>query len=471
MTPLDLGDWFADQALDGSLVLAVPVALVAGLVSFFSPCVVPLLPGYLSYATGLSGADLADARRGRMLAGSLLFVLGFSFVFVSFGALIGGVGEWLFTYERADHASCSACLTIVLGLVFLGVVPWMQRDWRVHQVPAVGLAAAPAARRALRPRLGAVHRPDAERGDCAWPLNEASAGRGALLSFVYCLGLGLPFIVAALAYRRMLGTVGWVRRHQQWVTAIGGADADRRRAAAGHRLVGRDGRLDPAPGSSPASRRASELPDEGRARPATPRPTPAAASARARALGVAPAHLDADGADPAVPARARVRSPGRWCRRRRSTRCGPRSGASAPQADAGLREARAVLGLQLGVVLGDLHPADGLAGGLLRAAACGSTGAAYGLGRRGRRGNLSRLPQHRTFETDEDPDAVLERARPGCGKRRYRWFRPGSAGDGGAVSARARLPARGRQPAVPPLGAGRAGGVRGRRAVRASRAG
>ena len=142
VTPLDLGDWFADQAHSGSLLLAIPVAMVAGLVSFFSPCVVPLLPGYLSYATGLSGADLADARRGRMLTGSLLFVLGFSFVFVSFGALIGQVGEWLFTYQRT-LTIVLGILTILLGLVFLGVVPWMQRDWRIHQVPAVGLAAAP----------------------------------------------------------------------------------------------------------------------------------------------------------------------------------------------------------------------------------------------------------------------------------------------------------------------------------------
>ena len=103
MAPLDLGDWFASQALDGSLVLAIPVALVAGLVSFFSPCVVPLLPGYLSYATGLSGADLADARRGRMLAGSFLFVLGFSFVFVSFGALIGARGRVAVHLRAADH--------------------------------------------------------------------------------------------------------------------------------------------------------------------------------------------------------------------------------------------------------------------------------------------------------------------------------------------------------------------------------
>ncbi len=220
MTPQDLGDWFASTVHDGSLVLAVPVAMVAGLVSFFSPCVVPLLPGYLSYATGLSGADLADAKRGRMLAGSLLFVLGFSFVFVSFGALFGAVGTWLFTYERPITIALG-CLTIVLGLVFLGVVPWMQRDWRIHKVPSVGLAAAPLLgvlfglgwAPCIGPTLVAV---------TSLALNEASAGRGAFLTFAYCLGLGLPFIAAALAYRRMLGTIGWVRRHQRWVTALGG---------------------------------------------------------------------------------------------------------------------------------------------------------------------------------------------------------------------------------------------------------
>jgi cytochrome c-type biogenesis protein len=220
VTPQDLGGWFATQAQSGSLLLAIPVAMVAGLVSFFSPCVVPLLPGYLSYATGLSGADLADARRGRMLAGSLLFVLGFSFVFVSFGALIGQVGEWLFTYQRTLTIVLGV-LTILLGMVFLGVVPWMQRDWRVHSVPRVGLVAAPMLgvlfglgwAPCIGPTLSAVLFLSAK---------EATAGRGALLTFAYCLGLGVPFIMAALAYRRMLGTVGWVRRHQQWVTAIGG---------------------------------------------------------------------------------------------------------------------------------------------------------------------------------------------------------------------------------------------------------
>ncbi|WP_235561853.1 cytochrome c biogenesis CcdA family protein [Marmoricola sp. Leaf446] len=220
MMPLALGDWFRDQALSGSLLLAVPVAMVAGLVSFFSPCVVPLLPGYLSYATGLSGADLADGRRGRMLTGSLLFVLGFSFVFVSFGALFGGLGDFLFAYQRPITVVLGG-VTILLGLVFLGVVPLFQRDVRVHRVPAVGLAAAPMLgvlfglgwTPCIGPTLLAVLSLSAQ---------EATATRGALLTLFYCLGLGVPFILAALAYRRMLGTVGWVRRHQRVVTAVGG---------------------------------------------------------------------------------------------------------------------------------------------------------------------------------------------------------------------------------------------------------
>jgi cytochrome c-type biogenesis protein len=220
LAALDLGTWFRDTALDGSLLLAVPVAMVAGLVSFFSPCVVPLLPGYLSYTTGLSGADLASARRGRMLAGSLLFVLGFSFVFVSFGALFGAVGDWLWEYQRSVTIVLGL-VTILVGIAFLGAVPWLQRDWRVHRVPAVGLAAAPLLgvlfglgwTPCIGPTLGAI---------TSLAVNEGSAERGALLSFVYCLGLGLPFVVAALAYRRMLGAIGWVRRHQQWVTRLGG---------------------------------------------------------------------------------------------------------------------------------------------------------------------------------------------------------------------------------------------------------
>jgi len=215
-----MGEWFSTAAGTGSLALAIPVALVAGLVSFFSPCVIPLLPGYLSYATGLSGADLEEARRGRMLAGSLLFVLGFASVFVALGTLSGALGGWLITWQR-EITLVLGVITILLGLAFAGLVPWLQRDVRIHRVPSVGLAAAPL----LGVLFGLGWTP------CIGPtlavilnlsINEGTAGRGALLSAVYALGLGLPFIAAGLAYRKMLGAFGFVRRHQQWVTRVGG---------------------------------------------------------------------------------------------------------------------------------------------------------------------------------------------------------------------------------------------------------
>jgi cytochrome c-type biogenesis protein len=215
-----MAEWFQHQASSGSLVLAIPVALVAGLVSFFSPCVIPLLPGYLSYATGLSGADLENARRGRMLAGALLFVLGFTAVYVLLGWVSGSVGSWLVEW-RSQLEIVLGVLTILLGLAFMGLVPFFQRDFRIHQVPAVGLGAAPLLgflfgvgwTPCIGPTLAAITN---------LSLNDATAGRGALLSAVYCIGLGLPFIVAALAYRRALGAFAFVRRHQQWVTRVGG---------------------------------------------------------------------------------------------------------------------------------------------------------------------------------------------------------------------------------------------------------
>ncbi len=219
-----MGDWFRETAFSGSLVLAVPVALIAGLVSFFSPCVIPLLPGYLSYATGLSGADLATGaagtRRGRMLLGSVLFVLGFSVVFVILGTLSGALGSWLVTW-RDQMTFALGLITIVLGLAFAGWLPFLQRDWRVHSVPAVGLAAAPLLgflfglgwTPCIGPTLSAI---------TTLSFSESTAGRGALLSAVYALGLGLPFILAGLAYEKALSAFGWVRRHQVWVMRAGG---------------------------------------------------------------------------------------------------------------------------------------------------------------------------------------------------------------------------------------------------------
>ncbi|MGZ8737966.1 MAG: cytochrome c biogenesis CcdA family protein [Nocardioides sp.] len=215
-----MAELFRETVFSGSLLVALPVAAVAGLVSFFSPCVVPLLPGYLSYATGLSGADLASAKRGRMALGSLLFVLGFSFVFVALGTLSGALGDLLWEYMRPITVVLGV-VTILVGLAFLGVVPWFQRDVRFHKVPAVGLAAAPLLgvlfglgwTPCIGPTLAAVQ---------TLALTEGTAGRGALLSVAYSLGLGIPFVLAGLAYSRMLGTVAWVRRHQAWVTRVGG---------------------------------------------------------------------------------------------------------------------------------------------------------------------------------------------------------------------------------------------------------
>ena len=219
-----MGDWFRDTALSGSLVLAVLVALVAGLVSFFSPCVIPLLPGYLSYATGLSGADLANGvagtRRGRMFAGSLLFVLGFTVVFVILGTLTGALGAWLVTWSR-QLSVVLGIVTILLGLAFAGWLPFLNREWRVHQVPAVGLAAAPLLgflfglgwTPCIGPTLAAIS---------TLALQEGTAARGAFLSAVYAIGLGIPFILAGLAYEKALATIGFVRRHQVWVMRAGG---------------------------------------------------------------------------------------------------------------------------------------------------------------------------------------------------------------------------------------------------------
>lgn len=217
---MSLADWFVEQVTSGTMLVALPVAAAAGLVSFLSPCVVPLLPGYVSYATGLSGADLEHARRGRMLAGTTLFVLGFTAWFVVVGVTTGALGAWLWEYKRQISVVLGA-LTVVVGLVFMGL-PWLQRDVRFHAMPAVGLGAAPLLgllfaigwTPCLGPTIIAVQ---------SLAINEGTVGRGVILSVAYSLGLGLPFILLGLAYRRTLGAVRWVRRHQAWVTRVGGA--------------------------------------------------------------------------------------------------------------------------------------------------------------------------------------------------------------------------------------------------------
>lgn len=221
MIGLDIGTW-ASGAVGGALPVAVPVAMLAGLLSFFSPCVVPLLPAYLSYATGLSAADVMDGRgsRQRMLAGSLLFVLGFALVFVAMGGAAGAIGWVLRAYPRPLEIGLGI-LTIALGLIFAGLLPLGQRDLRFHRIPRVGLAFAPVLgvlfgagwTPCIGPTLGVV---------MSLALTEGSAVRGGLLTFAYALGLGIPFILAGLAFSRMNRAVNFVRRHQVAMMRIGG---------------------------------------------------------------------------------------------------------------------------------------------------------------------------------------------------------------------------------------------------------
>jgi cytochrome c-type biogenesis protein len=219
----------AETVASGSLVFAMLLAFAAGVVSFASPCVLPLAPGYLSYVTGLTGAEIAGEERGgtttvlvksRVLLGSVLFVLGFSVVFVSYGLLFGSLGALLLEYQ-AIISRILGVLVIIMGLSFMGVIPGMQREWRMHRMPSYSVWGAPLLgvlfglgwTPCIGPALTAVQ---------SLAFTEASAARGALLSLVYCLGLGLPFILLGLLFRQAAGTLAWVRRHYTLIMRIGG---------------------------------------------------------------------------------------------------------------------------------------------------------------------------------------------------------------------------------------------------------
>jgi cytochrome c-type biogenesis protein len=242
-----------DFVSDGPLLLAMPVAAAAGLVSFLSPCVLPLVPGYLSYVAGLTGRELEEGAsrpaaaagsdavgsggtatlvrttpprtvvRGRVVAGAALFVLGFTAVFVGYGALFGTVGGTLRQHQRGIEQVLGA-VTVVLGLAFAGVFARLSvanREWRLHRLPARGLVGAPLLgvlfglgwTPCIGPTLVAVQ---------GLAINSATAGRGATLSAAYCIGLGVPFLVVAVAVRRGLGALAVVRRHTRAVTVVGG---------------------------------------------------------------------------------------------------------------------------------------------------------------------------------------------------------------------------------------------------------
>ncbi|WP_166741578.1 cytochrome c biogenesis CcdA family protein [Cumulibacter soli] len=210
----------------GSLLLASLLALAAGLVSFASPCVLPLVPGYLSYVAtvaGESGTEPAARQqpaRRRVMLGASLFVLGFTAVFVSYGTLFGQAGNWLRQYE-ATITKVMGVLIIIMGIAFLGKLPWMQREWRFHKLPAAGLVGAPLLGAffaigwipCIGPTLTAI---------LTLSYQEGSAERGAFLTALYCIGLGLPFILIAAGFGWAMKASGFARKHAGALMKIGG---------------------------------------------------------------------------------------------------------------------------------------------------------------------------------------------------------------------------------------------------------
>lgn len=232
----------------GPLLVAIPIAAAAGLVSFLSPCCLPLLPGYLAYVTGNAGAEAnepakpvpvavgagpaqdrpAVARRrlrmpGRTVTGTVLFVLGFAAVFTSYGAAFGAIGTALLVHQTTVTRVLGV-VTILLGLMFAGFgsrIPIMGRTFRIGYRPKAGLAGAPLLgvlfgvgwTPCIGPTLAAI---------LALSTGTGGAARGATLSFAYSLGLGIPFVLAAAGAQRAFRLYAVARRHARSVMRIGG---------------------------------------------------------------------------------------------------------------------------------------------------------------------------------------------------------------------------------------------------------
>lgn len=226
-----------DVVLSGSVVVALLLALIAGLISFFSPCCLPLVPAYLGYVSGLAGSETqADAdhdapgttltrvaARSRTVLGAGLFVVGFSAVFTAYGLAFGSLGRLLVQYQD-PIVRISGGITVLMGLVFLGALGTrspLERTWKPTLTPRLGLSGAPVLgglfavgwTPCIGPTLAAV---------LALSTTSATAGRGALLTFAYSVGLGVPFLLAAFSLRRSHHMFSWVRRHQRQVTRFGG---------------------------------------------------------------------------------------------------------------------------------------------------------------------------------------------------------------------------------------------------------
>lgn len=206
--------------------VSIPLAFFAGLVSFLSPCVLPLVPGYLSYMSGMTVGEAGDATARRTVTVALAFVGGFTAVFVAFGATATVLGEFLLT-NKDILARAGGVLIIVMGLIFMGAIkiPWLYREARFHPTPEAGVwgsvvlggAFAFGWSPCIGATLGAVLTMAAGRADSGGP------AQGALLLAIYSLGLGVPFILAGLGVSRLTGVLARIRKHIRTINLISGA--------------------------------------------------------------------------------------------------------------------------------------------------------------------------------------------------------------------------------------------------------
>lgn len=215
---MNIGQFFADAVLNGGLAIAIPLAMVAGLVSFASPCILPLVPGYLAYVSGLSNPGDSRNRR-RLVLGVLLFIGGFSAVFVAYGAAFGALGQWLAQWQDL-LIRVLGVVVILMGVVLLGRFGPLQRTLRLPIRPPVGLGGAPVLgvvfglgwTPCIGPTLSAV---------VALSLSSATAWRGAVLALAYCLGIGIPFLLSTVAVGWVSGALAAIKRRMRLINLVG----------------------------------------------------------------------------------------------------------------------------------------------------------------------------------------------------------------------------------------------------------
>lgn len=213
---------FGGVVTDGSLLLSLPLAALAGLVSFASPCVLPLVPGYLGYVTGLSGTETEHKSR-RTFVGVALFILGFSTIFVLLSVVLAQLGAAPWLRGQSWVQVVLGLLVILMGLVFMGQFSWFQRDRKIEKKPPAGLWGAPILGMTFGLGWAPCIGPTFAAVQTLVYIDGANSGKAIALTAAYCLGLGIPFMVVALGISRGVSRFGWAKRHHLLLQRVGGA--------------------------------------------------------------------------------------------------------------------------------------------------------------------------------------------------------------------------------------------------------